>query len=97
MLLDGMSLAFAGMSHKLKLASLGSHLGAIGHYPLLYTPLWVFHTWSTCLKWVWLVGVTNTNVGFIAIVASVLHLEAKVRQFFAVFYLKTLYSTHNNA
>ena len=53
MLLYGMSLAFTGVSHKLKLASLGSHLGAIGHYPLLYAslcPLWVIDTWSTCLK-----------------------------------------------
>ena len=34
MLLNGMSLAFAGVSHILKLTSLGSHLSAIGDYPL---------------------------------------------------------------
>ena len=32
MLLDGMSLVFAGVSHNLKLTSRGSHLSAISHY-----------------------------------------------------------------
>ena len=47
MLLDGMSLAFAGVAHNLKLTSLGSPLSAIGHYRLQQRPLWVFDTWSS--------------------------------------------------
>ena len=98
MLLCGISLAFAGVSHKLKLTPLESHLGAVGHYPLLYASLGLsLYTWYTCLKWVWFVGMVNTNPGFIAIVASVLHQEAKVRPFFLVFYVKTLHSAHSNA
>lgn len=34
-------------------------------------------------KWVGLIGVANTNVGFIAIMASLLHQEAGVRWLFA--------------
>ena len=39
----------------------------------------------------------NTNQGFIAIVVSVLRPEARIRQFFSIFYLKTLNSAHSNA
>ena len=82
-MLDGVSLAFAGVSHKLKLStSLGSHLVAIGNYPLLYASLGLCY-W---VHWVWFVGVADTNSGFIAIVASVLQREANLRQFFSVFY-----------
>ena len=77
MLLHGMSLAFVGVSHKLKLISLGSHL----------------YSFTVCISMlsldIWYLGVVNTNPGFIAIVASVLHWEAKVRRFF---YVKTLHS-----
>ena len=46
--------------------------------------------WSRWLKWVWLIGVANTNSGFIAIIASILHREAKVKQVLLDFYVKTL-------
>ena len=56
-------------------ASLWSHLGAIGRYRSPYASLCFLDTWSTCLNWVWFVGVANTNLGFIVIVVGVLHQE----------------------
>ena len=43
------------------------------------------------------VGVANTNSGFIAIVAIVLHREAKARHFLSLFYVQTLHAARSNA
>ena len=87
MLLHGMSLAFVGVSHKLKLTSLGSHLSAVGHslsIPSLCA--------SLCFLWVLgplaQVGVfcrrDKSNSGFMEIVTSILHRDANLRQLFSI-------------
>ena len=77
-MLDGMSLAFAWVSHKLI-----PLLGLI--WVVSVTILLLYASLGLCYLVHW-VGVVNTNSGFIAIVASVLHGEANLRQFFSVFY-----------
>ena len=44
-----------------------------------------------------IIGVANINAGFVAIVASIQHQEAKTRQFFTTIDVKTLLAAHRNA
>ena len=44
-----------------------------------------------------IIGVANINTGFVAIMASIQHQEAKIRQFIMIIDVKTLLTARRNA